>query len=363
MLDTEDLDLSHLTIDDFIPGIEDDLSEDGFGAAKRKKRKKAKARRKPARRKPARRKAKARRKPARRKPARKAKAKKATRRKTRRRRRVAGLGSAVTTMANALAGNLGKAKRKKAKKARKPRRKSRKLGRVGKVASVGKPRRRRRKAKKVRRRKVRRMSSLGSLSNAVGRLSYSEVKKTAPVIGGFQWLFSRTGLESVGGGAGSALVCGLMDGFVMPKVDEMINKDKQMDPRITMGISALVTSIAMWELGKVMKSGMVSKIGFLYPILKYADNVLVQPYIVNPLLGKNTDGTAKGFGQMRVPDQAAFSGLGQVRLPESTELVGLNQVRLPEDSEDGFEDVMMEEDLQGVGQAYEAEEGMEENVF
>lgn len=356
MLDTEDLDLSHLTIDDFLPGLEDDLSEDGFGAAKRKKSRK-KARRKPARRKAK----KATRRKTRRKPRRKVarKAKKATRRKPRRKaRRVAGMGAAVATMANALAGNLGKAKRKKSRRkkakkavARKPRRKARRKAK--KTAIAKRPRR------KVARRKARRkVAGLGSLSNAIGRLSYSEVKKSAPVVGGFQWMFSKSGLESVAGGAGGGLVLGLVDGVLMEKMDS----EKKLDPRIRKGLSTVATSILMWELGKLMKSGMAAKIGFMYPIIKYIDDEFVQPTIVGGIKkGMGMEGF--GFGQMRVPEQAAFSGLGQVRLPESTELVGLDQVRLPEESEEGFDDVMYEEELQGVGQNYEADEMSEENVF
>jgi len=365
-LDVEDLDLSHLSIEDFLTDFDDDLSEDGLGATKRRKKarktkrakksRKAKAKKasKP-RRKSRKAKAKKAAKPRKRRKSRKAKAKK-SRKPRRKSRRVAGLGQVANTMAQALAGNLGKAKKRRKKsrkskskskaKASKPRRKTRKAKKSkAKRKSKAKGRRKSRKARKA-------MRGLGSLQNAVGRLSLSEVQKSKPIIGGFQWLMSKPGLESVGGGAAGALTLGLVGTGI-----SMADKGGKLPMWLKKGLTTLTSSILMWEAGKLMKSGMAAKLGFMYPIVKLVDDELIQPYVIAPLQSK---AGVSGLGQMRVPDAASFGRLAQLRLPEQTNLVGLSQIRLPEDSEAGFEDVVTDEELSGMGQSnYE----MEESVF
>jgi len=97
------------------------------------------------------------------------------------------------------------------------------------------------------------MAGLSSLSNMANSLGAAEVKASAPIIGSFQWMATRGGLEAVGGVTIGSLVGGVVSEGLFGRVFGLNTADAL--PRVGAG---LTSAIVMWELGRLVGSGGIS---------------------------------------------------------------------------------------------------------
>jgi hypothetical protein len=232
---------------------------------------------------------------------------------------------------------------------------------------LGKVHRKRRKGAKAHSRKRRHgrkggMRGLNGLVNLGEGIGQAEMTATAPVIGVFQWAATRPGLEAIGGVALAPIVSA-----IVMKIATKINLPMT-SPIGRIGVS-LVSAIAIWELGKAIKSPSVGKFGALYVLGRMIETEVTAPYIM-PKVG------LAGLGTLRVPDtqsigQVLFpnihrgdyavnplSGLGTVRIPDQSELVGLGQERVPDTASIGAQ-IVTDEEL--LGEGFGADEAAEED--
>lgn len=232
---------------------------------------------------------------------------------------------------------------------------------------LGKSRRRRKKSR------GRRSYGLSGLANASASLADAEVLKSMPVVGIFQYVGTRGGLEALGGAA------------IAPVVDLLVskglfgrllggNKGGFLNPNAQIGgvLSSLTAAVVTWELGKLVGSGNIAKFGAFSILSGLIQRQIVNPWIA-PALGLQGFGDEailfpgkrrydyatnplSGLGTVRVPDD---QGIGQVRLFENQDLVGLGTVRVPDDQ--GIGTVRVPDD-QGIGQDEEDEGDEGEDV-
>jgi hypothetical protein len=252
-------------------------------------------------------------------------------RKGRRRSAMAGFGGVLSKLADTVAlqsiSSLGEGKKRKSR-----RRKARRLRRVSKKAAAPRRRRRRghRRVRRVsrkaahrrrRRRGGRRMSGLGSSLGSLGRmgahLADAEVSASWPVLGPLQYAITMPGLEALGGVTLGGFLYGVVQEGLFGK---LLMKGKQLEvlPQIGTG---LISSIAMWELGRLVGSGNLAKFGAFYALGKMIDTLVMKPYVVNKIFALS----GWGLGTMRVGDETELRGLptlGQARVSDDTELRG-----------------------------------------
>lgn len=248
---------------------------------------------------------------------------------------------------------------------------------LGAVSSLGRrARRRRRKGAKSRRRRggrrsrrgrrsMRGLANFDNVAEMGANLADAEVTASMPVVGVFQWLATRPGLEAFGGVALGGIVDGLVRGGLFGK---LIKADMS-NPvwRISGG---LVSAITMWELGRLIGSGNIAKFGAFYALGKLVEGEITNPFIMKQLdLGqdvllpgiKRPDyavNPLSGFGTVRVPDTQSIGDyeLGQARVFENQNLVGLGTVRVPDTQTIGTVRVP---DTQTIGQEMIPTEEME----
>jgi hypothetical protein len=164
-----------------------------------------------------------------------------------------------------------------------------------------------------------------------GALAAAEVRQSTPVIGAFQWIATRPGLEAFGGVASGALIGGLVSrGLFGSLLKQDLGK-----PMVMVG-SGLVSAVVAWEFGRLIGSGNIAKFGAAYALGRVLEDLLIKPQILASI-------PFSGMGQLRIPEDQQLVGLSQLRIPEEQELTGLNQLRVSEDTPVDDEAVAEEE--------------------
>ena len=186
----------------------------------------------------------------------------------------------------------------------------------------------RRKAHKARRhaRRARRHSrSLSGLANVADGIGQVEVAASMPVVGAFQWLATGPGLEALGGVALAPVVAGLVGKLIsfIPGVQGASG----VIANVVKVAQGLVSSILMWEFGKLVGSANIAKFGAFYAIGR-----TVESMVTVPLVFGNLPQVFSPLGEVRIPDMQ--SNLGLI-LPDQAELVGLGTRRIADSAEMG----------------------------
>lgn len=290
---------------------------------------------------------------------------KARRARRRRSRRLSGTGTAgfgralgklADTVALQSLSGLGKAGRKRRKSRRRKARAARRVraARRRRKASRKASRRGRRRVRRARR-SYRSMSGagwgLGSMGRMGANLADAEVAASWPIVGPFQYLVSGAGLEAIGGVTLAGIVQPIIRQGLFGKLLGMDMAEPGMMGMLKRFASVALSSIAMWEIGRLLGSGNLAKFGAFYALGRGIEEGITKPYIL-----KNIPGipglSGYGLGQARIPDQDELRGMGylsQARIPDQDELRGLSQR------------IVTEEELLGtVGEGGDDEES---NVF
>lgn len=235
---------------------------------------------------------------------------------------------------------------------------------LGRARRRKKSRRARRKGARARRgrgrRRSRRSRGLAGLADASAALADAEVMSSTPVLGLFQWIGTRAGLEALGGAAVAPVVSSLVKGGLFGKLIKM-------DTNTMIGdlAASLTSAVVTWELGKLVGSGNLAKFGAFSILSQLLNRQVIQPYVMKTLglgylgddailfPGKRRGDYAvnplSGIGTVRVPDDQS---IGQVRLFENQDLVGLGTVRVPDQEPIGTVRVP---DDQSIGQSEDDE--------
>jgi hypothetical protein len=195
-------------------------------------------------------------------------------------------------------------------------------GRKARIAS-----RRRRGSRKARRGG---MAGLGRLANVTDGLSQVEVASSMPVVGVFQWLATGPGLEALGGVALAPVVGAL----VAKALSAMgLNKKNEKGETNVLGVAAgaIVSAIAMWELGRLVGSAGIAKFGSFYSIGRALEDMVIQPLVLKNIgLGdtqRTSDMSNKFLGRVVLPDETDLVGIGDTQ--RFTDTAPLGQVLLP----------------------------------
>ena len=176
-------------------------------------------------------------------------------------------------------------------------------------------------------------------------------------VGAFQYLASMPGLEALGGVGLASIVSGVVSKGLFGKLLNLggLMADAGWKGVATRVGSSAVSASVMWEIGRLLGSGNVSKFGAFYALGRALENELVNPYIMTKIPGLAGYGMY-GLGQARIPDAQELRDLGylaQARIPDQDELRDIGQR------------IVTEEELLGVGQDDDSDaSGVgEENVF
>lgn len=250
---------------------------------------------------------------------------------------------------------------------------------LGSVSSLGRKRRRKsRKGRKARarrrgrrggrRRSMKGFADITGIAEMGGNLADAEVAGSMPVVGVFQWLATRPGLEAFGGVALGSIVNGLVKGGLFIGDKSLMKADK--DNMLWQVASGLVSAVTIWEVGRLIGSGNIAKFGAFYAIGKLVEDTIINPFIMKQIgLGqdvllpgiKRPDyavNPLSGFGTVREPDTASIGdfSLGQARVFENQNLVGMGTVREPDTASIGTVRIP-DSQMVGVGEGEEGEVG------
>lgn len=234
------------------------------------------------------------------------------------------LGKLADTVALQSISGLGAGRKRKSRRrrSRRSRGRARARGRIRRARKGGRKRTRRSRG---RRRGGRRVSGLGWRIGSLGRmgatLADAEVAASWPVLGPLQYLFSAPGLEAIGGVTLSSFLFGVVQEGLFAK---MLMKENPYGTLGTIG-SGLVTSIAVWELGRLLGSGNLAKFGAYFALGKVVESQLIKPYVLKKIFAGMQ---GWGLGQARVPEEQELrdvSYLAQARVPEEQELRDVGQ--------------------------------------
>ena len=175
------------------------------------------------------------------------------------------------------------------------------------LGAVKTRKRRRRMGRKARskrgrkgRRRGRRMAGLGHVAEVGDAFGQAEVAASMPILGVFQWLATPAGLGALGGVALAPIF-----GAIIGKAMRALNIDLTNPLAATGG--AILTSVALWEFGRLVNVPNISKFGAFYIFGRLLETQLTNPFIIQKV------GLA-GLGTMRIPD--VESNLGTMRVPD-----------------------------------------------
>lgn len=194
-------------------------------------------------------------------------------------------------------------------------------------------------------------AGFGRIANFSNSMGQSDVKASIPVLGVFQWVATRPGLEAIGGVTIGSILGGLVERGLMERVLGVTQISQK--PLANIG-SGLLTAVLAWELGRLIGSANIAKFGALFALGSKIKDMLVDSVIFDSILPHKT-----AMGQLRIPEGTQLPQLSQLRIPEGQELVGMGQMRIPEGTElpELSQEITTEEELLGQFE----EEGDEES--
>jgi len=199
-------------------------------------------------------------------------------------------------------GALGVRHRKKSRKARRAGRKGRRKGRRGG-------------------RKSARMAGLGYLADIADGFGQAEVDASMPVVGAFQWLATGPGMEALGGAALAPIVNGIIT-MATSKMGLPVKWGDGKPAYRYILLNGLLSAVAMWELGKAVRSANIAKFGAFYALGRTVEKVVTSQFLFSMDAFKDL-----GLGDtQRIPD-TSDKYIGTVRLPDEDTMVGLGTYR------------------------------------
>lgn len=193
----------------------------------------------------------------------------------------------------------------------------------------------RRKGSRRGRRRSRRSRGMSGLADVGNGLAAVEVANSMPVVGVFQYLATPAGMEALGGVALGAVVPsligrGIFGKLVGAKLDAATGQPADWYWDV---VSTLVSSVSIWEFGRLIGAGNAAKFGAFYALGGLLERWLLKPWVVDKVLPLSGMGLGQVlFPGIKRPDYAVnpLSGMGTVRIPDTEELRGLGTVRIPD---------------------------------